>query len=99
MESIKIFQIADKLNNREKFGLFEEGNKCYFEDGTRVRYDELWGAIKIIHPTKDQSASLKKLFPDTFIGVFDYKFSRHLWARKSILNKIILFVKGSTVRN
>ena len=76
--------IIEKLSDGIPFGLFEEGQKCYFKDGEQCHYIDLWKAVRIMYELGDgtHNKTLYGLFPDTFEGVFDKKFSRHSWKKK-----------------
>ena len=65
------------------FGLFENGDKCYFQDGERVSYTELWMAIREYYnlPVRHHN-TLAEVCKELFVGNHRYKFSRHKWARK-----------------
>jgi hypothetical protein len=76
--------IIDKFNSGELFGLFEEEKKCYFEDGTKVSYSALWAALRVMHQLPPaHHKNLAELCPDTFVGTFDYKYSKHKWKRNT----------------
>jgi hypothetical protein len=76
-EEIKF--IVDKLSRKEKFGLYDKGSKCYFEDGTRIGYQSLWKAIRIVNKIEDgtQCKTLGEECPDTYLGSFNRKFSKN----------------------
>ena len=70
--------IVEKLQNGEKFGLYDDGNSCYFDDGTKVHYADLWEALRIIHDLHaNHSKTLADLCPDSFRGTFEHKFRKH----------------------
>lgn len=73
--------IVEKLKKREKFGLFDDGSKCYFQDGSRVHYQDLWKAIRVVNGIEDgrPCRRLPEECPDCFVGIFTYKFSKHNW--------------------
>ena len=81
----KYQRIVEKLQNGMSFGLFENGSKCYFEDGEKVGYHDLWKALRIVHELPDGAhhKTLPGLCPDTFVGTFMCKFSKHNWKKKS----------------
>jgi len=83
MESAEIKQvIIDKIKNGTRFGLFESGKKCFFEDGRQVGYSDLWAAVRQMHGLDETNKkSLLTLCPDTYIGSFGYKFSKHNWKK------------------
>ena len=90
-ENAKIAQIIEKLEHNIPFGLFEQELKCYFKDGTQVRYTHLWQAIKIHKniPEGKNPGSLYDLFPNTFFGANTCKFNRFDWKKKSIIPDLI----------
>ncbi len=76
-------RIVEKLKNGELFGLFEDGQRCYFQDGQKVNYTDLWKALRIVHNiTGGSTKTLDELCPETFVGSYTYKASRHTWKRK-----------------
>ncbi len=81
----KYSEIVEKLNRGMKFGLFEKGMKCYFQDGTHIGYNELWKAIKLQQNLETTGhKSLAQLCPDTYVGSYTYKHSRHNWKKASL---------------
>jgi len=75
--------IVEKLNSGMKFGLFGRKFNCYFQDGTKVRYSELWAAIKEIQSLNNENKkTLAELYPDTFVGVHKYYYLWHNWRKK-----------------
>ena len=71
-----------------KFGLYDGGKSCYFEDGTRVDYQQLWDALRAMYNLgKAHSKTLYDLCPNTYMGVFSHKFHKFMWTKK-ILNLI-----------
>lgn len=78
--------IVEKLRKGEKFGLFEDGEKCYFRDGARVSYQLLWKAIRTVNGIEEgmPCRSLAEECPDTFVGSHWYKHSRHDWKRSHL---------------
>lgn len=75
--------IIDKLGRREKFGLYGVDNSCYFEDGTKVHYHDLWMAIKLLYNLDaSHHKTLSELCPDSFIGTFPDKFHQNKLKRK-----------------
>jgi hypothetical protein len=80
---IQIEHIVEKLKNGELFGLFEDGHRCYFQDGQKVNYTDLWKALRVVHNiTGGNTKTLDELCPETFVGVHPYKPSRHNWKKK-----------------
>lgn len=77
-------RIVDKLKQGMKFGLFEDGNKCYFQNGEKVSYTDLWRALREVHELENGTShkTIPELCPDTFVGIFPYKFSKHNWKKK-----------------
>ena len=74
--------IANKLREGQKFGMFDKGMKCYFDDGTQVNYNDLWKAISMIHsPEEISGKSLTQLFPDTYRGVHQTKHRSQKWGK------------------
>ena len=66
-----------------KFGLYDGGRSCYFEDGMRVNYKELWVALREIHNLEtSHNKTLFELCPDTYLGIFPYKFQKFTWTKK-----------------
>jgi hypothetical protein len=76
-------EIVERLNKGMKFGLFENGMKCYFQDGTQIKYNELWRAIKIQMNLESANKPLSQLCPDTYVGTYSYKYSKHDWKKTS----------------
>ncbi|MBE2289575.1 MAG: hypothetical protein IAE95_08480 [Chitinophagaceae bacterium] len=76
----KYREIIERLDRGMKFGLFENGNKCYFQDGLQIAYTDLWQAIKLRFNSADVSKMpLSQICPDAYVGAHTYKFSRHNW--------------------
>lgn len=75
--------IVEKLERGEKFGLFEESNKCFFEDGSRASYELLWKAVRTVNGIEERALckSLAEEFPYAFVGVHKHKHSRHNWKK------------------
>ena len=72
--------IIGKLDKGIKFGLFEDGARCYFRDGEQVSYTALWKAIRTIYNLPDcHHKTLTQLCPDTFAGTFTHKYAKHNW--------------------
>jgi hypothetical protein len=82
-ETIQLQSIIEKLKKGMLFGLFENGDKCYFQDGVRVSYTELWIAIRKYYnlPIRHNN-TLTEVCKELFVGNHSYKFSQHKWARK-----------------
>jgi hypothetical protein len=79
--------IANKLRDGQKFGMFDKGMKCFFDDGSQVNYNDLWKAIALIHkPEEITGKSLTQLFPTTFTGVHQHKHRAQKWGKKSIFS-------------
>ena len=77
--------IANKLRSGQKFGMFDKGMKCYFDDGSQVSYNDLWKAIAVVYsPEEIAGKSLIQLFPTTFTGVHQHKHRAQKWGKKSI---------------
>ncbi len=75
--------IIGKLKSGKKFGMYEGGKSCYFEDGTKIDYQDLWDALRIMYDLgKSHNKTLYELCPDTYRGVFSYKFSKFMWTKK-----------------
>ncbi|MBX2904468.1 MAG: hypothetical protein KF744_00415 [Taibaiella sp.] len=80
----KYNEIVNRLRQGMKFGLFENGMRCYFQDGTHISYNDLWKAIRIHQGTEGvEKRSLSQLCPDTFVGTHAHKYSRHNWKKTS----------------
>ncbi len=74
--------IVEKLKAGMKFGLFGKKSNCYFRDGTKVRYADLWAAIKETRNLEQgHKKTLSELFPDTFVGVYPYHPFWHNWKK------------------
>lgn len=74
--------IVEKLNGGMKFGMFDKGMKCYFEDGTHVSYNDLWKAVRDINGEEAGSGkTLSQLCPETYVGAHTYKHNRHNWKK------------------
>ena len=73
-----------RLDKGMKFGLYEGGKICYFDDGTSVGQTELWQMVRNQKhlDTTDSNITLTELYPDTYIGVFKHKFSTYRISRK-----------------
>ena len=76
MERNKQYQlIINKLNQNIKFGLYERGRACYFDDGMHVGYNDLWSALRIMNNLElGHKKTLFELCPETYRGVFKNKF-------------------------
>jgi hypothetical protein len=80
--SPELEMIILKLSKGVRFGLYDNGETCYFEDGKKVNYNELWAAIRIIKKlSPGHRKTLFDLYPDLFMGTFSYKFSKYRFAR------------------
>lgn len=76
----KYDDIINRLKLGMKFGLFENGMKCYFQDGKHISYNDLWKAIRLTSNEEDiQKRSLAQICPDTYVGAHPYKYTRHNW--------------------
>jgi len=74
--------IVKKLLDGGRFALFNDGKACYFENGEKMHYSDLWMALRIIHQLPDgHCKTLHDLCPGTFEGSFSYKFSKHKWKK------------------
>ncbi len=81
----KYNEIVSRLKQGMKFGLFENGMRCYFQDGTQISYNDLWRAIRICNGTDGvEKRSLSQICPDTFVGTHTYKYSRHNWKKSAV---------------
>lgn len=77
-------EIVSRLAKGMKFGLFENGMRCYFQDGTQISYNDLWKAIRIYNGTQGvEKRSLAQICPDTFVGAHPYKYTRHNWKKSA----------------
>ena len=75
--------IVSKLKKGQKFGLYEGALYCYFDDGTRVHYHELWEAVRILNNLEPgHKMTLLSLCPHTFRGIFPHKFRKYNWLKK-----------------
>lgn len=75
-------KILVKLKAGIKFGLYENGKTCYLADGSKVDYEELWRALRLINNLKSgHNMSLMDLCPSTFQGNFQSKF-RYRWIKR-----------------
>jgi hypothetical protein len=82
----RIEVIINHLDKGVRFGLYDGGNSCYFEDGKKVNYHELWTAIRILNKLEaGHRRTLYNLYPDLFMGTFPYKFSKYRLTRKVIV--------------
>jgi len=82
-----IQNIINKINAGFHFALFEGSQmSCYFEDGEKVSYNDLWKALRIIHNLGDgvHHKTIHGLCPDLYEGTFNHKFSKHQWKKKSV---------------
>jgi len=88
MENTQQLQvILNKLASRVKFGLYESGRCCYFEDATKVYYHDLWDAVRIANKMeRGHKKNLAELYPDLFLGVFPHKFQRHKSTKRLLLS-------------
>jgi len=79
---LELDNVISKINNGEKFGLFDNGERCYFRDGSKVSYTLLWRAVKITKQIEDGQpcGSLRQLYPELFVGSHNYRYSRHDWS-------------------
>ena len=81
--------IINKLKGGVKFGLYDGGKSCYFEDGTRVDYKVLWEAIRSIHNLeKAHNKTIFELCPDTYLGIFPYKFRKVNRWKKNVFSAL-----------
>jgi len=75
--------IMINLNKKVRFGLYEDGKYCYFENGLKVNYHELWTAIRILNKLDAvHKRTLYDLYPTLFMGTFPHKFSKYRLTRK-----------------
>jgi hypothetical protein len=87
-ENTQYSHIIEKLTQGIPFGLFEDGQKCYFKDGENIHYSDLWKAVRIMFDLGEgpHNKTLYGLFPDSYEGVHEHKFSRHFWKKKMKVN-------------
>lgn len=77
--------VISKLNTGMKFGLFGSAQICYFQDGSKVKYSELWAAIKEIHNLKNaHNKTLSELYPGTYAGAYSYNYFWHSWKKTGL---------------
>lgn len=82
--------IIAKLEAGVKFGMYEGGRSCYFDDGTKIDYQDLWDVLRTMHNLgNSHNKTLYELCPDTYMGVFSHKFNKNTWAKK-----ILSFIPG-----
>ena len=85
MENQKIKNITIKLIDGIRFGLYDSGSTCYFEDGTRVNYHDLWKAIRLLNNLEiGHKKTLYELYPNTFLGTSSRNFSKLRLTRKFV---------------
>ena len=83
MENRKIDNIIAKLKHGIKFGMYNGGSDCYFEDGTKVHYEDLWRAIRTLNNLEmGHKKTLFELYPGTFAGTFPHNFSKYRLTKK-----------------
>jgi len=74
--------IANKLRKGQKFGMYDKGMKCYFDDGSLVSYNDLWKAIASLYsPEEINGKTLLQLFPQSFTGVHQHKYRSQKWGK------------------
>lgn len=81
----KVQKIIDKMSDGIEFGLFDGSQmSCYFRDGEKAGYNDLWKALRIIHNLGDgvHHKTIHDLCPDLFAGSFPYRFEKHNWKKK-----------------
>ena len=84
MHDKQVIQRAiSSLKDGIPFGLFEDGRKCVFKDGTQVGYRDLWIALRIVYSLKDQvhNKTIRDLCRNQFEGIFQYNFKKHKWSK------------------
>ena len=91
--TLQFQHVIEKLKHNERFGLFERGQICCFEDGTRVDYSTIWRAMKEVYPAElIRHKTMAQICPDSFVGSFSHTFARHDWirsTRKSTIKNIL----------
>ncbi len=76
-------KIIDNLRKGMKFGMYDGGKNCYFEDGKRVDYKDLWEAIRAINNLdRTHNKTIGELCPDNYLGTFPYKFRNLNWKKR-----------------
>ena len=81
--SQKVTNIINRLNKGMKFGMYNGGKDCYFEDGTKVEYKDLWDSLRVMHNlTGVHNKTLFELCPETYMGIIPYKFTKFIWHKK-----------------
>ena len=86
-ESEKVRNVIGKLNAGICFGLFDGSNMtCYFSDGEKVSYGDLWKALRVIYDLGDgvHHKTIPGLCPELYAGSFPYRFEKHKWKKKKI---------------
>ena len=62
--------IIGKLKSNMPFGLFEDGRKCYFQDGAKVSYTDLWKALRELYGEENiHHKRLPEICPDLLWGL------------------------------
>ncbi len=79
--TLKMENISAKLSRGVNFGLYDNG--CYFDDGTKVNYHDLWAAIRVANNLDaGHQKTLFDLYPNNFRGSFSHKFTRYRQTKK-----------------
>lgn len=83
--------IIHNLKNGMKFGMYDGGKTCYFENGTRVDYKDLWEAIRTINNLdRSHNKTIFELCPNNYLGTFPHKFRSHKWK-----NRVLALFSGN----
>ncbi len=65
--------------------------KCYFQDGEKVSYNDLWKALRIKYNLDGRhNKTLPQLYPDSFIGVVPQKISKYKWENRQAFRSMFL---------
>ncbi len=85
-KNLSIEEIIERLKEGEKFGLFDaskaNGGTYYFEDGSRMRNEDLWEALRVMNNLEyGHGKTLRELCPNNFIGTFNIGRKRHNWSK------------------
>ncbi len=75
-----IDNVVSRLRSGIKFGIFGYEAHCYFQDGFRAGYNDLWKAVRIVNGIEGRPCKrLAEEFPSAYVGSFAHKYTRHVW--------------------